>query len=484
LSQCEICNSDNYCQKCKNGYFIKHDLKDGPDVCVTSCGNRYYGFQGECHECDFRCFQCTGPSYSECDLCDISVEGVQKTEDRVCQCSGGYSVNEKEKKCELCSDPFCTNCDPYNSTKCYSCSEANSEITWDPLLFKCVCKVGSYKDGESCVPCNPFCSACSAPTNKNCLPKQCGDKSYPLDSLHTTCLYMCATLEDNMYIDPLSKTCKYCSPPCRSCFNEPKHCSSCIGKYVLLNNECIAECPLRYYSDKGVCLPCSERCVSCEFKTNYCIDSCTSPFVFKDHQCLDSCGDGFASLNRTCLPCDPFCANCYFIENPDNLSKSSKICTKCMQPKLMNDGKCVDECPPGKYANSDGLCKFCHEACKECSGGTNNECKNCNSDLGYLMVSEGRCDFMTCTKGYFYNRTRRACDSCPSACTECISLTNCTECVKGYNLSPMQKCINPCDKLGYTRKPDSFDCIGIFKLSRNLIKRNLWRWEKYENVPM
>jgi len=412
------------------------------------------------------------------------VEGVKKTDTNECQCSGGFSANEVEKKCDLCPDPYCTNCDPYNPTKCLSCSESAFGIIHNPSTFKCVCKNGLYKDGYNCAFCNPFCSACNGPSNRHCLQYQCSDKAYPVDSTPTTCLYMCATLEDNMYIDSVTKTCKFCSSPCRSCFNEPNYCTSCIGQYLLYNKECIGKCPIKYYSDKGVCLPCSERCVSCEFRTNYCIDSCNPPFVFKDHQCLDSCGDGFASLNRTCLPCDPSCAKCYFIENIDDLAKSSKICTKCISPKLMNDGKCLDQCPPGKYATPEGICEFCHEACKTCFGGTNNECRTCNTDLGYLMVSEGRCDFPSCTKGYFYNRTKKACDSCPTICAECTSKTNCTECVKGYILNQNQKCVNPCDKLGYARKPDSFDCIGIFKLTRNLIKRNLWRWKKYENVSM
>jgi len=462
LAQCEICNSVSLCQKCFDGFYNKHDPKGGPDLCVASCGNKFYGSQGECHACDFRCFQCTGTSYTECPLCDVSVEGVQQVGTNVCQCSGGFSVNEEEKRCERCSDPLCTNCDPYNSAKCLSCSDTAYGIVWDQSTYKCICKVGMYKDGDGCVPCNPFCSACNGPSNKNCLAKQCGDKSYPLDSLHTTCLYMCATLEDNMYIDPLSKTCKYCTPPCRSCYNDPKHCTSCMGQYLLYNNDCIAKCPAHYYSDNGICLPCSDKCISCEFKTNYCIDSCTSPFVFKDHQCLDSCGDGFAPLNRICVPCDAYCANCYFNENPKNITQPEKICTKCIYPKVMDNGKCVDHCPPEKYADSNEVCQFCHEACKECFGGTNSECKTCNSALGYLMIGANKCDFMTCTKGYFYNRTRLACDSCPTVCSECISKTNCTECVNGYILNQYQKCINPCNKLGFTRKDNSFDCTGIF----------------------
>lgn len=447
------------CIKCEESFYLKHYSDYDYDECVSDCGQKFYPSGDYCYPCDFRCLSCN--SKTDCTSCDFSIEGIVKTNLNQCECGDEYFTNIEESKCQHCFDSACTKCDKYDGNKCFECSKSAVGITWDSVLFKCVCMKGMYNNQGRCEICHSFCSACTGPTSRECLPKQCSEKSYYLDGAENACLYMCSTPEDNLYIDTLTKSCKKCKEPCRACSNEPGKCVSCIGQYVLHEYKCIEKCPNHYYADNGVCLPCSEKCLNCTQKANFCIDGCAQPFVFKDNECLENCGDGFATLNQTCIPCDKNCSNCYF-DTQINIRSPLKICTKCQSPFVMHDLNCIPKCPFNMFPNSDNICTQCHKACIECSGNTEFDCIKCNSFDGYIMLADQRCGFLTCTQGTYYNIKKLACDACPKECLECDSEDRCISCIKGYALNYENKCINPCAKLGFTNKPDSTECIGIF----------------------
>jgi len=482
LDGCFNCTNGSRCLQCNSPYFLKYHISNNTDTCESQCDIRYYPDYtlSVCRECDFRCLACTGPSFENCLSCDPMKDGVVQMGSTICQCNSGYTVNELEKRCEKCVDPLCVQCSYNNASVCLKCTHEKIGVILDTTLHKCICQQGMYKNYDYCEECNSLCSECNGPSSTQCLPYKCSDKSYPLDTSITTCLYMCATSADNLYLDPVTKTCRQCKSPCKSCYENPTKCTSCITNYFLYNSNCLALCPSKYYADSGSCLPCSEKCIECEKKTNYCIIGCTKPWIYKDHECVDKCGDGFAPLNYTCYPCEQDCAECYFDNSLGNLITSTKICTKCKYPYYFLDGKCLTKCPSGMYSDEEYICRFCHEACNGCTGGTNRDCIKCNSPLGYMKITEELCDFPSCTAGTFYNRTLLSCIQCAPTCSECDSLTYCKSCVKGYMLdSNKHKCYDPCNKLGYTHKFDSTECIGIFyKIS---VYRNLRRWEKYES---
>lgn len=232
----------------------------------------------------------------------------------------------------------------------------------------------------------------------------------------------------------------------------------------MLGNACVTKCPDKYYVDSGVCMPCDPKCKACVNRVNYCIDGCEQHFLYKDHSCLTDCGEGFAGHNGYCELCDIGCTSCKYIGN-------DKICFHCEQNKFLLDNKCLSECPPGRYANTEtGTCDLCGEACSECFGNSYRECYKCNINLGYIMVSENICMFPTCTDGFYYNKTARACKECPKECTTCTSSTNCTNCQKGYLLDNENKrCLEMCTKLGFTKKKNTVDeCTEICGDGRNM----------------
>lgn len=476
--QCDLCVDAYHCQKCYSGFYLKHDDRDGTQACVPDCGPHYYGKDGVCYKCDWRCFDCTGPTNNECTMCDSAVLGVIQISANSCQCGGGYTLNPEQTACDLCPDQLCTDCDAYLPSKCYSCSTQVLGSTWDSATFTCKCQRGMFRllNEPECFKCNAYCQACTGPTNNECLANECSDGAYPIEGILTTCLKNCATVTDDLYLDTQSSLCKRCNTPCRSCFNDPDFCTSCVGQFALYNNKCVITCPDHFYNDHGICLPCSERCLKCEFKMNYCLDGCVAPFVFKDNQCLDNCGPGYAPLNRTCLQCDLYCANCIIEPFNNDSTESSltleqltqnitKTCTQCYSPRILYEGKCATECPYGMFPNHDtGQCQKCHVACTSCFGESNNDCRSCNTTEGYLMVSSNRCDFPSCTKGFYYNSTTRTCEPCLEECEECENIENCTACAKLYVFSYQdKKCIKPCTKPGLIPIPDSTQCTGIFQ---------------------
>lgn len=226
----------------------------------------------------------------------------------------------------------------------------------------------------------------------------------------------------------------------------------------------MSKCPDKYYIDSGVCMPCDPKCKSCEQKVNYCINGCEEPFLYKNHQCLTDCGEGFAGNKGYCEPCDPACKSCIYEGN-------IKICLRCDRDRFLYNKTCLSECPPGLSGNiENGSCEPCNEACSLCFGNSFRDCYECNSNLGYIMVSENTCMFPTCTDGFYYNHTMKLCQNCPKECTTCISSTNCTSCQKGYFLDyEIFKCKDKCNKLGFTRKTNAQDeCTEICGDGRNM----------------
>ncbi len=219
-----------------------------------------------------------------------------------------------------------------------------------------------------------------------------------------------------------------------------------------------------------MCLPCDPRCKSCVGRTNYCVSGCESPYLFKDHRCLSDCGTGYTAVSGQCESCDTDCLACSY-----NSTSESKVCTECGNGKLLHLGTCVQLCPAGYYADPPaGECRACSVECTKCLAAGNKACTACNTAEGYTMIATNVCDFPTCAKGTYFNRTLRSCkgrwrkrDSrvdCRTECAECYGLNNCTACVKGYLLDGKTAlCRDECSKLGYKRMPVTFECVGTFR---------------------
>lgn len=64
---------------------------------------------------------------------------------------------------------------------------------------------------------------------------------------------------------PLEDHCELCPKTCLTCSNSTS-CLTCNDQLVLLNNQCVEECPDGYYLSNQECLTCHPICNSCKGK--------------------------------------------------------------------------------------------------------------------------------------------------------------------------------------------------------------------------
>lgn len=64
---------------------------------------------------------------------------------------------------------------------------------------------------------------------------------------------------------PFGDHCETCQSQCLTCANST-HCLTCMDSLVLLNNQCVEECPEGYYLNNQECVQCHPICSTCKGK--------------------------------------------------------------------------------------------------------------------------------------------------------------------------------------------------------------------------
>ena len=124
---------------------------------------------------------------------------------------------------------------------------------------------------------------------------------------------------------------------------------------------------------------CNEKCSECNGIGSFNCLSCNGGKILLNHQCVDECPFGSYLDSEVCLPCVSPCASC----------NSETECTSCLEPFYNIEGSCVYElsCPQKTYKNEITLkCENCSIACSDCYG------PNANQSL--LSSSNGKLRLM------------------------------------------------------------------------------------------
>eukprot|EP00051_Salpingoeca_urceolata_P027837 m.483516 g.483516 ORF g.483516 m.483516 type:complete len:1538 (-) comp22974_c0_seq1:121-4734(-) len=407
---CEACPSecaDGGCsadyasvQTCTNGCA---NLRHG-DNCVAACPigtfeppvERDQATRRQCEICDSNCQSgCHGPGSDDCDSCMGLSEGGRCVE----ECSPNHTPND-EHECVPCSDE----CDP-------------TEGCTGPGPEECVMCL-HVRDQGVCVP-------------------ECGPGTYTVAAVQA-----CATCHPE------------CAGPCfgsdnSQCF-ESKDQAAKPGvlpqcKSVVNGNDCEEKCPLRTFVDTStfeghaVCTPCHEQCDStCKGPTasvsdcsglcagfqygGMCVEACPAdePNVVADtvamvcRTCDASCGARGCTGEgpEACLTCDGECA-------PGQHFDDACVCqdTACKAGEVTDGVRCLPECPVGKYADANGVCRTCDAECAEgCTAAGPTGCFSCRN----LVLVDG--DTSTCVgqcpQNTFVN-AQDACQECDAECKGC-----------------------------------------------------------------
>ena len=163
---------------------------------------------------------------------------------------------------------------------------------------------------------------------------------------------------------------------------------------------------------------------------------------------------GYTSLNFYYSQCYSGCTSC--------TGSNQNQCTSCGSPLNLLNGKCVQDCGPSYFANSN-VCSNCYRSCYQCSGSLVNQCTQCNTDT--FLMDTGTCE-LSCSVGQWGSITNwvcgtdcptgqfndlstisslRRCAYCDPTCAACSGRLNtqCTSCSSPKSLY-IGQCIEAC----------------------------------------
>ncbi|XP_012660764.1 extracellular matrix protein FRAS1 [Otolemur garnettii] len=455
--QCATCTSGLECSSCWPPLLMQHGQ------CVPSCGDGFYQDRHSCAVCHKSCVGCWGPMEKHCRSCRDPLHVLW---DGSCHSSCGEGYYNRQGTCSAC-DHTCKTCGP-NSPRCLTCAE---KMVLHAGTCISECPSGYYADAtDRCRGCHSSCASCSGPTasqctactaphalrHGRCLP-HCGEGLYPdhgvCKACHPSCLTCvgpehtdcteCRRPEEGLQVQQLSRAgspsgeclsqcrahfylessglCEACHPSCLRCAGKSTHnCTACGPTHVLLDGQCLSQCPDGYYNQEGICTECHPTCKQCHGPLESDCVTCHPHGSLTAGNCRASCREEqFFTLEGHCADCHPLCQNC-----TADLHHTGSICLRCQNARhLLLGDHCAPDCPPGYYAER-AACKRCHSSCRTCQGKGPFSCSSCDSNL--VLSHFGTCS-TTCFPGH-YPDDSRACQPCGAQCRSCDSQASCTSC--------------------------------------------------------
>lgn len=447
---CETCTGPeaNMCTTCPSGRFKLPSSR----VCTTQCPIRYYSdtTDNTCKPCDPSCIYCTGPSNTDCTLCESSYSLQPNSTTCLNSCPEGYGFNTS-RVCVRCTNP-CATCLAANATSCTSCNAGYFLQTYSDSKSMCIlpCESGYYGEtsSQTCKPCDLGCATCTAPGLNSC--STCNDTAgYFLLPYSTTCSQTCP---DGYYKGSFGY-CMLCDAVCQTCENLHK-CTSCNSPYFLRNSgqlrpfTCQLSCPDGYYGDNTTswCTLCDSRCTLCSGPSYTQCTQCKTGYYLDPRTlvgCLSSCPEGYYGYpnSNICFACYYVCSTCSGGTNLD--------CTSCSSGYYLQptSNQCLTSCPAGYYKDTTlRRCGNCHPSCATCSGSESTQCSSCSTGF-FLQPSSTTCSTSCPAVGYWSDSSKNTCSPCHAACSVCTGPHNnqCSACKSKYFLQPNSTmCLNNC----------------------------------------
>lgn len=299
-------------------------------VCLIQCPTKTYSATGGvCTACDVSCQLCSGPTSSQCIVCDSAYQ-LQIQNSNACYktCPAGYFVLGSTNQCVV----SCPNYYYQSST-------------------------------TACASCFTSCLTCNGPSTNQCVTCPSG---YTLTATNT-CLVSCTP---GLYPDSASNTCKVCDTSCATCNGgSSSNCLSCTGTAKLYKTSCFGTCPAKTFVSGSLCLDCYITCLTCsgtletncltcdssspnlETATGKCYLNCPKYRNTSLSTCVEACPTNFYLQVTDCRPCDVSCLTCGGAGNT--------ACTSCIQGQFLSVGTCVAQCPGNTYVVGTNCLRKC-----------------------------------------------------------------------------------------------------------------------------
>lgn len=329
-------------------------------------------------------------------------------------CDDGYYV-DNDLICRKCSNK-CKTCQEFSigdDDKCSSCPQGSVwVIKGNTYNCESVCPDSYYADSSSiCVKCYNSCETCregGSTSKHNC--SKCLDGYLILALDYPATKYNCYLDEcpDSYFV--VNGKCTKCYDTCNACsvigISTEHNCESCLENLFFLENAvnpsigmCLEKCPDGTYAEEGKCLPCYDKCGTCDSLGNDIAHNCLSCPLNKKHllttlesevgNCVSDCPSNsfpFPLNENKCIKCFPFCSIC-----SAEGSYNKNNCLSCIEgflklPLLNGMNNCVYVCPDGYYTPDSISCYQCYSSCLLCSKGgrdSNHQCSKCKS--GYIV---------------------------------------------------------------------------------------------------
>uniref|UniRef100_A0A670J3W3 SPC3 n=1 Tax=Podarcis muralis TaxID=64176 RepID=A0A670J3W3_PODMU len=364
---------------CNDCLHYYYKSKNNTRICVPNCPPGHYSADKKrCKKCSPNCETCFGSHSDQCNTCKPGYYINEESRNCVTSCPDGFYLDNNKIVCRKCSEN-CKTC-----TEFQTCTECRHGLSLQGSRCVIRCETGKYYNGRDCEPCHHSCASCAGPGADACI--NCTEE-YLMEN--GRCVLAC---NNGYYFDHSLengyKTCKRCDASCFGCSGPgEKNCTSCPNGYIL---------------ETGLC---------------------TVGLVCKDGENIDPLGH--------CQVCDDSCPKC-----PEPTAENCTGCTSSL-----NDGRCVLQCPKGKY-EFESQCHSCHQTCMECSGGEPNQCSACGKDkkgnTHFLYLGECR---ESCPLGHYSSEEENTCRPCFEHCEVCPDQTMCERCFDGYYLAD-----NSCQK--------------------------------------
>ncbi|KAL4456738.1 hypothetical protein ABPG73_014764 [Tetrahymena malaccensis] len=359
-----------YCRQCKSLCQTCNDSLS----CLT-CIQGYYLNGNQCQKCDTSCLTCSGPSQSDCIICQQQNYYISTKLNNICvsDCDLSQSqyidnTNLQQKYCRQC-DNSCQTC--INLKQCTSCLEGyqlNGNLC-------SICKQGQYRNGQTCQLCDSSCLACTGPGPNNCT--ICQESGYFISTQQNNiCVQNCDTTQ-SQYIDQTNSLqfyCRQCNQLCQTC-KDGVNCLTCVQGYYLIENQCYA---------------CHNSCKTCNGPNQINCITCKDDLYYQQSTslCTKTCKSNEYIQNQMCIQCDKSCASCLSLQN----------CLSCNQDYYLFQNTCVLNCPNGYKNNTlklscdfcgddlNGSCQFCYPTCQECKQEQiqAKKCTSCYNETRYL----------------------------------------------------------------------------------------------------
>ncbi|XP_064440740.1 extracellular matrix organizing protein FRAS1 isoform X1 [Mirounga angustirostris] len=455
--QCSTCTSGLECSSCQPPLLMQHGQ------CVSSCEDGFYQDRYSCAVCHESCAACWGPTEKHCMACR---DPLQVLREGGCESGCGLGFYNKQGICSAC-DESCKSCGP-SSPRCLTCAEKT--VLHDG---KCIaeCPDGYYVEATGrCRACHNSCAGCSGPTGSHCTAciqpralrqgrclSSCGEGFYPdhgvCKACHSSCLTcvgpepshcaQCKKPDEGLQVEQLSGAnitsgkclsqcrahfylentglCEACHPSCFRCAGKsPQNCTACWPSQVLLDGQCLSQCPDSHFNQEGSCTECHPTCRQCHGPSESDCSSCHPHVTLAGGSCRTSCKEEqFLNLVGYCTDCHPLCQLC-----AADLHHTGSVCLSCQNARyLLLGDHCVPDCPSGYYTER-GACKKCHSSCRTCQGMGPFSCTSCDADL--VLSHLGTCS-TACFPGHYLDDSR-ACQPCEAHCGSCDSQASCTSC--------------------------------------------------------